>query len=346
VKRLHVACLFMLGFAAAGAFSGAVIADVTTSTSTTTSATTTAPTTTGATTTTPTTTTTTNLIPAGVRVAGIRVGGLSPSDAVAVVRAAYARPLAVLVDRSRLALDPTKFASAYVETAVARARIASAGTNVDLVVAVHGASLRSWVAGLGKRFQRAPVDATLKLRNGKPFLTKDTPGRTLDTTRLTERIVAALRGNTRLPVRARTKAVAPKVSVGTFAEVIVINRSVNRLYLYAGNKLRRTFGVATGQASYPTPAGKWHIVVKYRNPTWYPPVNDTWARGLKPVPPGPANPLGTRWMGLDAPGVGIHGTNNPASIGYSASHGCVRMQVRDSEWLFDHVDIGTTVFVL
>jgi lipoprotein-anchoring transpeptidase ErfK/SrfK len=51
-------------------------------------------------------------------------------------------------------------------------------------------------------------------------------------------------------------------------------------------------------------------------------------------------------MGLDSPGVGIHGTNNPSSIGYSASHGCVRMQVRDSEWLFDHVDIGTTVFVL
>ncbi|MFL5964138.1 MAG: L,D-transpeptidase family protein [Gaiellaceae bacterium] len=348
MKRLHVAFLFVLGFMAAGAFSGAVIADVTTSSSTTTGATTTEPTTTAATTTTTTatTTTTTNRIPASVRVAGIQVGGLSPSDAVAAVREAFARPLAVVVDRSRLDLDPTKFASAYVETAVARARVSSAGTNVDLVVAVRGASLRTWMAGLGKRFQRAPVDATLKLRNGKPFLTKDKPGRRLNTTRLTERIVAALRGNTRLPVRVRTKAVAPKVSVGTYADVIVINRLLNRLYLYAGDKLRRTFGVATGQASYPTPRGRWHIVVKYRNPTWYPPLNDSWARGLKPVPPGPSNPLGTRWMGLDSPGVGIHGTNNPASIGYSASHGCVRMQVRDSEWLFDHVDIGTTVFVL
>jgi lipoprotein-anchoring transpeptidase ErfK/SrfK len=142
------------------------------------------------------------------------------------------------------------------------------------------------------------------------------------------------------------KPVSPGVSADAFADVIVINRSVNRLYLYKDAKLRRTFGVATGQSSYPTPRGKWHIVVKYRNPTWYPPLNNSWARGLKPVPPGPSNPLGTRWMGLDSPGVGIHGTNNPASIGYSASHGCVRMQVRDSEWLFDHVDIGTTVFVL
>ena len=60
--------------------------------------------------------------------------------------------------------------------------------------------------------------------------------------------------------------------------------------------------------------------------------------GVEPVPPGPGNPLGTRWMGLSAPGVGIHGTNNPSSIGYSVSHGCIRMQVADSEWLFGHVD--------
>jgi len=342
VKRLSVVALFVLGFTAAGAFSGAVIADVTTSASTTTG--TTATTTTA--TTAATTTTTTSTIPAGVRVAGVRVGGLRPSDAVSAVHEAFARPLAVVVDRTRLDLDPVKFASVYIETAVARARVSTAGTNVDLVVAVRGAPLRAWVAGVEKRVARAPIDATLKLKNGKPFLTKDKPGRRLDTTRLTERIVTALRGNTRLPVRVRTRPVAPKVSVGTYAKVIVINRSLNRLYLYKGNKLSRTFPVATGQAIYPTPRGTWHIVVKYRNPWWYPPTSSSWAHGLKPVPPGPNNPLGTRWMGLDAPGVGIHGTDAPSSIGYSASHGCVRMQVPDAEWLFDHVDIGTTVFVL
>ena len=345
MKRLYVVALFVLGFMAAGAFSGAVIADVTTSSSTTTG--TTATTTTGTTTTTTTTTTiTTSTIPVGVRVAGVRVGGLRTSEAVTAVHDAFARPLAVVVDRTKLDLDPMKFASVYIETAVARARVSTAGTNVDLVVAVRGAPLRAWVASVEKRFARTPVDATLKLKHGKPFLTKDKAGRRLDTTRLTERIVAALRGNTRLPVRVRTKPVAPKVSVGTYAKVIVINRSINRLFLYNGNKLFRTFPVATGQAIYPTPRGTWHIVVKYRNPWWYPPTSSSWAQGLKPVPPGPDNPLGTRWMGLDAPGVGIHGTDAPSSIGYSASHGCVRMQVPDAEWLFDHVDIGTTVFVL
>ena len=104
-------------------------------------------------------------------------------------------------------------------------------------------------------------------------------------------------------------------------------------------------GVATGQAIYPTPRGEWHIVVKYKNPWWYPPIQDDWAKGLKPVPPGPSNPLGTRWMGLNAPGVGIHGTDEPASIGYSASHGCIRMQVPDVIDLYPRVSVGSTVLI-
>jgi lipoprotein-anchoring transpeptidase ErfK/SrfK len=80
------------------------------------------------------------------------------------------------------------------------------------------------------------------------------------------------------------------------------------------------------------------------NPWWYPP-NSAWAAGEKPVPPGPGNPLGTRWMGINAPGVGMHGTPDDASIGYSASHGCIRMHIPDAEWLFEHVDVGTPVLI-
>jgi lipoprotein-anchoring transpeptidase ErfK/SrfK len=346
VKRLPAAVLFVLGFVAAGAFSGAVIADVTTSTTTSTVATTTAETTTSATTTTSAPPSVGPTLPAGVRVAGVRVGGLHPADAVSAVQLAFRRPLPVVVDRTKLLLDPTQVASAYSATAVARARISESGANVQLVVAVHGPELRTWLAAVEKRFARAAVDASIKLQQGKPFLTKDKPGRALSTSRLAEKIVAALKANTRLPVQARTRAVAPKVTVGTFAETIVINRATNRLSLYDLGKLRRIFKVATGQAIYPTPKGVWHIVVKWKNPTWYPPTQDAWAKGLKPVPPGPGNPLGTRWMGLNAPGVGIHGTDEPASIGYSESHGCIRMEVPDAEWLFDHVQVGTTVYIL
>src|ERR671922_261991 len=116
-----------------------------------------------------------------------------------------------------------------------------------------------------------------------------------------------------------------------------------------GRVLRRRAAVraivATGQSQYPTPLGRYSIVTMQRHPWWYPPDSD-WAKGEKPIPPGPGNPLGTRWMGLTAPGVGIHGTPDAASIGYSVSHGCIRMRISEAEWLFNHVDIGTTVFIV
>jgi lipoprotein-anchoring transpeptidase ErfK/SrfK len=345
--------LFVLGLAAAGTFSGTVIADVTTSTSATTTSTTAATSTTTTTTTTATTTTTTTTvagppvqIPAGVRVAGVKVGGLRPAEAVTAVQEAFAQPLAVVVDRSRLVLDPHAYSSAYIATAVAKARIADPRSNIKLVVAVRGAPVRAWAAKVAKRFSRPAVDATLTFRNDSPVIKKDRAGRRLDAKHLIKRVIAALAANSRLPVRVHTKTVEPAVAADAFGEVIVINRSINRLTLFAGEKVRRTFGVATGQAIYPTPRGTFHIVVKWKNPWWYPPTASSWARGLQPVPPGPNNPLGTRWMGISSPGVGIHGTDAPSSIGYSVSHGCIRMQVPDAEWLFDRVDVGTTVHIV
>ena len=152
-------------------------------------------------------------------------------------------------------------------------------------------------------------------------------------------------GGSRALLRLSTKTVAPQVTRKGWGPGIVIRRGQNRLYLYRGMRLQHTFGVATGQRIYPTPLGRFQVVVKWRNPWWYPP-NSPWAKGQKPIPPGPGNPLGTRWMGLSAPYVGIHGTPDAASLGYSESHGCIRMHVRDAEWLFKHVDVGSTVFIV
>jgi lipoprotein-anchoring transpeptidase ErfK/SrfK len=127
--------------------------------------------------------------------------------------------------------------------------------------------------------------------------------------------------------------------------VIVIQRGANVLTLYNGESAVRTFGVATGSAQYPSPAGTWSIVDKQLNPWWRPPASE-WAKDAKPIPPGPGNPLGTRWMGLSAAAVGIHGTPDAASIGYSASHGCIRMRVPEAEWLFEQVSIGTPVVIV
>ena len=122
-------------------------------------------------------------------------------------------------------------------------------------------------------------------------------------------------------------------------------RESKRLRLFENGRLVKTFGVATGQSSFPTPIGNFEITTLQRNPWWYPPPSD-WAKDADPVPPGPGNPLGTRWMGISAPYVGIHGTPDAASIGYSASHGCVRMRIPEAEWLFQQVEVGTPVYIV
>jgi lipoprotein-anchoring transpeptidase ErfK/SrfK len=158
------------------------------------------------------------------------------------------------------------------------------------------------------------------------------------------RLERALSHGLRSRIAVPTRPVPATQSRSDFGSIIWIDRGSNTLHLYNGESLVRTLGVATGQAAYPTPSGMWHIVDMQANPWWIPP-DSAWAKGEKPVPPGPGNPLGTRWMGLDAAGVGLHGTPDAASIGYSASHGCIRMHIPDAEWLFTQVSVGTPVYI-
>jgi lipoprotein-anchoring transpeptidase ErfK/SrfK len=161
-----------------------------------------------------------------------------------------------------------------------------------------------------------------------------------------EALARGLADSSRAPVQLVTEPVPAKRTVEHFGPAIVVNRAAHTLKLYDAKRLVRTLSVAVGQAIYPTPSGVFRIKDKQMNPWWYPPTYDAWAKGLKPVPPGPGNPLGTRWMGLTAPGVGIHGTDADTSIGYSLSHGCIRMHVPDAEWLFQRVAVGTPVVIL
>jgi lipoprotein-anchoring transpeptidase ErfK/SrfK len=306
----------------------------------TTSPTTTAPTTTAPTTTPPA------VLPPDVTIGGVPVGGLTPADAYALVREAFERPLVLVVAGHRLTPTPEQLgAVAYALGAVERAKTMPAGTTVPLRIAVDGRRVRAYVATLAKRFDRAPVDSRLFLRRLRPWISKDRPGRTLARMAAAQAIVSALLANRKGPLTLRMTAIPAQVSRRKLGPVIVIRRGANRLFLYQGMRYLRSFGVATGQRVYPTPLGRFRIVVRWKNPWWYPPDSD-WARGQQPIPPGPGNPLGTRWMGLSAAGVGIHGTPDPASIGYSVSHGCIRMRIPEAEWLFEHVRIGTTVFIV
>ena len=122
---------------------------------------------------------------------------------------------------------------------------------------------------------------------------------------------------------------------------IVVNIPSFTLYLYENGVIVREYPVSIGNELKPSVLGETTIINKIINPTYYPP--NAAERGLSPIPPGPNNPVGTRWLGLGFPSYGIHGTNNPSSIGTAASSGCLRMNNRDVEELASLVEIGTSV---
>jgi hypothetical protein len=121
--------------------------------------------------------------------------------------------------------------------------------------------------------------------------------------------------------------------------LIRINIPACSMELLHSGEVWREFPVTVGKAATPTPVGKFIISNKIKNPTWYP-------AGKLPVPPGAENPLGGYWLGLNIPSYGIHGNNNPSSIGFPYSNGCIRMQNSDLKMLVQLVGVGTPVEII
>jgi lipoprotein-anchoring transpeptidase ErfK/SrfK len=210
---------------------------------------------------------------------------------------------------------------------------------------VNTTVLAAFVERIAARFDRKPVDSRLLFRNSRPVVTASVAGRHVNRAATVAAVSDELVHGKRASITIPATILTPKVTERSIGPVVVIRRGSNVLTLYSGMRPVRQFAVATGQTIYPTPLGRFQIVVKWKNPWWYPPASP-WAKGEKPTPPGPGNPLGTRWMGISSPGVGIHGTPQDGSIGYSLSHGCVRMHIPQAEWLFDHVEVGTPVYIV
>lgn len=142
----------------------------------------------------------------------------------------------------------------------------------------------------------------------------------------------------RLPVSGNVDERTLKAMVGR----IVVDLSDHQLRLVRDGRAVHTFKVAIGTSAHPTPTGTYTITTKQVDPTWNPP-DSPWAEGLGPIPPGPGNPLGTRWIGTSAPAIGIHGTYADYSVGTAASHGCLRMHIPEVEELYEDVSIGMEV---
>ena len=151
---------------------------------------------------------------------------------------------------------------------------------------------------------------------------------------------------------AETAAISP-------SRQLVLNRRQRLLTVMEGEREVRRFRVGVGMHGWETPVGSFSVIEKTAYPIWEHP-----AKGVR-IPPGPTNPLGSRWIGfhrdcngrrgfngqehLEVKGCvtsGFHGTPNRNSVGGAVSHGCVRLFDEDVKELFELVQVGTPVTVL
>jgi L,D-transpeptidase-like protein len=119
---------------------------------------------------------------------------------------------------------------------------------------------------------------------------------------------------------------------------IVVSLEDRKLALIEDGQVKKIYSVAVGKPSTPSPEGAFTIERRVANPVYH--------HNGRTVEPGPSNPVGTRWMGLSTKGYGIHGTNEPNSIGKAASHGCIRMARADLEEFYAQVAVGDSVQIV
>ena len=169
----------------------------------------------------------------------------------------------------------------------------------------------------------------MKLGNGKSIRQRETIW-----------LAATVLALTTFSAALQTSAPAsPSPKVPDFAKAtvrwVLVSIPDRKLALFENGRVVRIYRVAVGKSSTPSPVGEFKIVNRVTNPTYY-------HKG-QVIAAGKGNPVGTRWMGLSAKGYGIHGTNQPTSIGKAASTGCIRVGKKDLEELFALVDAGDTV---
>lgn len=304
----------------------------------------------------------------GVTVAGVDVSGMTRDEAVRQVAehadATLEGELTVTAGGQTWTVTPAALGmSADVDSAVDEAFAVADGLSfisrvyhrvadepversVALAWEYDDAEVLAFVAQARDEVAVPAVDARFALGEGGLVMRRSSEGQALKVEAAAARIRAALEGHA-AAVRIPLRTVEPEVTASALGKTIVVDLSTNTLVLYEGFKAEKEYRVATAAPGYTTPVGMWRVIDKKENPTWYNPALDSWGADMPAViAPGPSNPLGTRALYLNSPGIRIHGTSNSGSIGTYASHGCIRMLISDSEELYPLVPIGTRVIIM
>ncbi len=294
------------------------------------------------------------VIASNVTISGVPVGGMTVDQARAQVLglrvAPRLQPMLLSLQGRTITIKPAAAgyqadvdATLAAALAYGRTKPSDVPVDVPLVQSVDQGTLRALLTYRAREIEVAPKDAALRWNGNRPKVLPSRLGLGIKMSAAVKEVSALMLARTQDWIALPWMRLHPKVHY--IGPVIVVNRGARKLTLYRGEKVVRTFPVAVGTPSHPTPRGVFRIIEMQKNPTWIPP-NSPWAKGLGPIPPGAGNPLGTRWMGTSASAVGIHGTPAASSIGTAASHGCIRMYIRDAEWLYRRVNLGTPVRIV
>lgn len=308
----------------------------------------------------------------GVTIGGVEVGGRSADDARELVQREIADPLnkAVVVSYEDKTFKLTPRALKHdadvdgmVDEAVEVSRdgglfervgryVSGSEVNVDVAprVGYSDKAIENFVADVAGEINQEAENASI-VPSGDRL--SPTPGQKGIEVREPE-LQEAIRNEVEEPgtgdeIQALTQHTQPEITRAELAEAyplyITIDRANFKVRLFVDLKLAKSYTVAIGAAGYDTPSGTYNIQSKQVDPTWYVPDAE-WAGSLAgtTVPPGPSNPLKARWMGF-YDGAGFHGTDDVASLGTAASHGCIRMAVPDVIDLYDRVEVGTPVYI-
>jgi L,D-transpeptidase catalytic domain/Putative peptidoglycan binding domain len=307
----------------------------------------------------------------GVRVGGISIGGLSTDQARHRLRqrlvAPLDKPVTVSFEGKRYVLSPDKLQlRADIDGMLNSALDAShsggfptrvwryaTGGSVDREIgpqiAYSAGALDAFVDEVARQIDRPAQDASVAPTPSSLNAVPARDGVTVLAGDLKAQLRSAIDSPRHRAVSAPVKRVEPEVTADQLAArypvFLTVDRGAFQLRLWNNLKLAKTYAIAVGQAGLETPAGEYSIDDKQVNPSWHVP-DSPWAGDLagKVIPPGPDDPLKARWMGFYA-GAGIHGTDDIASLGSAASHGCVRMSIPDVEELYDQVPLGTPIYI-
>ncbi len=291
---------------------------------------------------------------------GRQLQGMSETEAIEAIVASATipalPPVAVTIDGRTWTFRPASVlvVDAAQMLASAYATETAPGTVIAPAFRVRSAGVRDWVSTRAAKVDVAPRNAAYVYVKRGVKVDKGAAGRRLDRAAtaadLRSRVASMLASSestlTTQTAMYGTVTAPQKIRTKDLGKAVGVDLSERRIRLFDGGKLVKKYRCAIGTRSHPTPTGTFKVTGKVKWPTWRNP-GSAWAANMPAViGPSVSNPLGTRALYLNAPGIRIHGTTKRYSIGSAASHGCVRMLREDVEALYPLVPVGTRVHIV